>query len=501
MKKTGTFSALLICFLTNCIAQQFIPFQYQNKSKWNFQEKWGLMTTDKKIVIPPTYYNIAPSVVKENFIRLGKNIVEVKTGKVVWDSIDSKDVQDIRGNIVRIRMPLRGAVNYQPYSFKNLATKKLIAQEGRWSGVSGYVISENSLDGEAVVDENGKEIVSKKSYQKISNKPTECFVVVNEYNSTNDIFDKKGNKLNKINYDKIEIEYGTKPIMYATNLIDKQNRLYEMIFINPEGKEVPQHLFYKGKINSKVITDGIFKMIDSTFLFTNKNCDEVNRLSSCFVVNQSGKIIINDKEVGDIELDGRNNFVAVSKDQKTTIFYDDNGVVLFKTDAYKNVREIGNNLFFATAATDNKKYFINKKGERMVNGAAFNSGNLVRCIDGKGFMIYKEDIKKLFFNTYDPKTGQSNFGEQIKLGDSIKVEDFLIVNANHYLVKVADYTKKQYAIYIYDVRGNLALKSEDGLWMNVENKMYVKYTLNAKGDKFFKGYYDENLQPYSIIEE
>ena len=498
-KKLLVFTMCLLSSFT--YAQKLIPFQYQNEQKWNYQEKWGLMTTDRKIVLPPTYYSIAPKIVEETFMILGNKILELKTGKIVWDSIEAKGVDKVVGNIVSIKMPLRGAVNYQPYSFKNIKTKKLIAQEGRWAPVAGFVVTEGS-GAEGVVDENGKEIIKQTIYQNISYSTKECFVATNDYEGYKYIYDLKGNKLNTKSYDQLEIGNGKKQLIIAFNKIEKNKNVYEVIFINALGKEVGQHLFCV--INGEYFnpfeftnTNLAIKKKDVS-LFKNKLCDEAGRISNSIVVNQDGKIIIDEKNVVDIKEIKNNLITPKSEDLKTTTFYNSNGSLLFTTKAFTNVDFLGTNLFFATDTLDGKKYFVNGKGEKLVNGASFTASNWIKYNEGTGFLIYKKEYNKLFFNTYNAKSGVSKFGEQVVLETGILVNDIATTNGKYYLVNVTDNNKKQYATYIYDITGNLVQKSENGLWMYVDEQ-FIKYTLNSKNDKFYIGYYDNDLKPYSIV--
>lgn len=485
-------------------AQKLIPFQYQNKSKWDYQTKWGLMTADRKIVLPPTYYTIAPAIIEENYMFLGNKIIEIKSGKIIWDSVEAKNVAKIVDNIVSIKMPLRGAYNYQPYSFKNIKTKKLIAEEGRFANKNGYVITEGGGE-EGVVDENGKVIIEKKKYQKISDYPTDCFVAINDYDSYKYIFDTKGNKLNATSYSDIKFGNGKTSLMIACNVVDKAKKIYELIFINPTGKEVGQKLYFVKDKESfynmfQFTQNGFALSKKETILFSNKECNETSKIANPILINLDGKIIINNKSVVEINGVNANFFTTKMDDLKAISIYNSNGIKIFFTDKYKNIIMLNENLFFATDTTDNKKYFLNNKGERQVNGAGFSSNNLVRDNNGKGFVIYKSEINKLFFNTYNIANGTSKFGEQFKLEEGIKLNEIITTNGKYYLFNIADNNKKQYATYIYDIEGKLVQKSDDGLWM-YNDGLFVKYTLNTKGDKMYIGYYDSELKPFSIIKE
>lgn len=496
------FTTIQFCAIS-LFAQKLIPFQYQSQSKWDYKTKWGLMTAERKIVLQPTYYNIAPTTIKENFILLGNKIVDIKTGKTMWDSTETKDVSKIVGNIVSIKMPLRGAYNYQPYSYKNIKTKKLIAEEGKFANKNGYVITEGEGE-EGVVDENGKVIVEKKMYQKISNYPTDCFVAINDYENYKNIYDTKGNKLNTTSYTEIKFGNGRTSLMVASNVVDKTKKNYELIFINPMGKEVGQHLFFikSGDFNNpyEFTFNGFAIKRKAAVIYSSKECDEASKIINSFLVNFEGKLIINSKNIIEIKDVNENLFMTKSDDLKTIAFFNKNGTKIFTTSIYKNISALNENLFLATDTIENKKYFLNNKGERQVNGASISSSNSVTENNGKGFLIYKKEYNKLFFNTYNITSGVSKYGEQFEMEPGITVNDLSATNGKYYLVNISDNNKKQYATYIYDISGKLVQKSEDGLWM-YNDGLFIKYTLNTKGDKMYIGYYDDDLKPYSIIKE
>jgi hypothetical protein len=506
-KEKGIMKKLVIaalCIITlQANAQKLIPFQYQNQQQWNYQQKWGLMTADRKIVLPPTYYSIDPKVVEDAaYLFVGNGIVETKTGKMVWDSLECVNVDKIVGNIASIRMPLRGPYNYQPYSFKNIKTKKLIAQEGRWAPIDGFVVTEGGGE-EGVVDENGKEIIKQIRYQYINRNAKECFIATNGYDGYKYIYDLKGNKLNTKSYDEIEVGTGKKQLLVGYNLVDKTKNIYELIFINSVGKEVGEHLFYikqYEQLNSFDFNpyNGIAIKRKEATLFYKKECDEASKINNQIVVTQDGKIILNDKSLVDTKESTNNLLVTKSEDLKTTTLYNYSGKVAFTTNAFTNIEIKDDNLFFATDTADKRKYFINNKGEKLVNGAVFHYTNLIRSNAGNGFLVYKKEYNKLFFNTYNAKTGVSKFGEQFEMESGITVNDISAGGGKYYLVNVADNNKKQYATYIYDITGKLIQKSEDGLWM-YNDGFFIKYTFNKKGDKMYIGYYDNDLKPYSII--
>ncbi len=504
MRKITTFLVAMQLCIILVNAQKLIPFQYQNKSKWDYQTKWGLMTADRKIVLPPTYYTIAPATIEENYMFLGNKIIEINTGKIIWDSTEAKNVAKIVGNIVSIKMPLRGAYNYQPYSFKNIKTRKLVAEEGRFANKNGFVITEGAGE-EGVVDENGKVIIEKKKYQKISDYLGDFFVAINDYDSYKNIYDVKGNKLNSTSYSEIKFGYGKTSLIVANRLVDKTKGIYELIFINPMGKEVGQRLYFvKGNesIYNKLqfAQNGFVISTREALFFSNKECDEVGKIMNPILVNLEGKLIINSKSIVEIKEVNENLFMAKSDDLKTIAFFNKNGIKVFTSNNYKNISVLNENLFFASDTTDNKKYFLNSKGERQVNGAGFSSSNLVRDNNAKGFVIYKSEINKLFFNTYNIANGTSKFGEQFKLEEGIKLNEIITTNGKYYLLNIADNNKKQYATYIYDIEGKLVQKSEDGLWIYSEG-LFIKYTINTKGDRMYIGYYDSELKPFSIIQE
>jgi hypothetical protein len=505
VKKIAVLSFTSIFFVLLVHAQKLIPFQYQDKSKWNYKTLWGLMTADRKIVLSPTYYTIAPKVIEDNYMFLGTKIIEIKTGKTIWDSLECINVDKIIGNIVSIKMPLRGAYNYQPYSFKNIKTKKLIALEGKFANINGYVITEAS-GAEGVIDENGKVVIEQKMYQKISDYTTDCFVAVNDYDSYKNIYDAKGNKLNTTSYSEIELDYKKASLIVAHNLIDKEKNIYELIFITPLGKEAVQRLYYIKDVNERYFQkfdftqNGCGVSRKKTVLYRSKECTEADKIMNPVLVNSDGKIIINNKTVIEIKEINQNMFVANMDDLKTTTFYNKNGNIVFTTNKYKNISVLNDNLFSATDTLDNKLYFLNGKSEKQVNGASFNTSNLIRENNGKGFLIFKKEYNKLFFNSFDIKSGISKFGEQFEMETGITINDITSTNGKYYLINIADNNKKQYATYIYDITGKLIQKSEDGLWMYSEG-LFIKYTLNAKGDKMYIGYYDDDLKPYSIIKE
>ena len=506
MKKRFTSLCLLMFFGINVFAQKLIPFQYQNKSKWNYQEKWGLMTTDKKIVLPPTYYTIAPKEIDATYMFLGKSIIELKTSKTVWDSTECKDVSEIKGNIVKIRLPLRGAVNYQPYSFKNIKTKKLIAEEGTFAATDGFIINYSSGN-YGVVDENGKAIIPIVNYQNIKSTADGIFIAINDYESTKFIYNKTGTKLNEKTFDNIDFSTSVPSIISVYNNIDKTNFIYEINFINAGGKVLGEKLYYKNKIADKFYEpfnydrNGLAISKKEYPLYSNKLCDSASMVTNTIVLNKAGKKVFNSNDISSIDAVNNNLLKVTSKDNKTMTLLDFEGNIIFKTGEFIIDEVLDKNLFFARDKTEGKSYFINNKGEKLVNGASFVKNSFIRCLKNKGFLIFKSEYNKLFFNTYDANTGKSNFGEQFELEKGIKLEDISIPSGNFYLVKIADMNKKQYATYIYDITGKLVQKSEDGLWMNGDNGTYIKYTFNKNGEKMYIGYYDADLKPYSIIKE
>ncbi|MFC4262714.1 hypothetical protein ACFOWM_07490 [Ferruginibacter yonginensis] len=504
MKKIIATPILILFIVTVSMAQQYIPFQYQSKSKWNFQDKWGLMTADRKTILPPTYYTIAPQIITDEYIFLGKYIIELKTGKQIWDSVESQNLHEIVGNIVKIRMPKRGAVNYQYYSFKNILTKKTIADEGRYSNEKGYVIVEGS-GAEGVVDENGKQIITKELYQYIYNFSKDCFIAKNNYNNTVFIYDKKGKKTNTTSYDEIEFNAGRNSFAIGYTLIDKTKGIYEGSFINSKGKTVGTKFYYLSgnKFNNAFFctSSGFAIKKQSTKIYGKKECTEADKLSETYVVNADGKVIIKKADINNIKEITSGVFSAFNDSTSITTLYDNNGNEILKTSLYTIKDVCGNNLFFAINKVDAKCYFINNKTEKLVNEASFKYDVVRRYMENKGFIIYNRNTNKLIFNIYNALTGKSTGAEQVDLGAGISVDDIAIPLGDYYLVKVIDKNKNQYATYIYDVTGKLIQKSEDGLWMNGNNNTYIKYTLNSKGEKYYIGYYDSKLQPYSIIKD
>lgn len=102
MKKLLFLQLLVLLIVGNIGAQKLIPFQNQSQKQWDNNAKWGYVTENRNIVFTPVFYTYTPSIINQNYVVYGNKIMEVKTQKIIWDSIETKDVAEIRGNIVSI---------------------------------------------------------------------------------------------------------------------------------------------------------------------------------------------------------------------------------------------------------------------------------------------------------------------------------------------------------------------------------------------------------------
>lgn len=502
MKKVLILPLLILINTANIFAQKLIPFQIQSQKQIDYNAKWGYMTEDRKVVLSPVFYMYTPPLITEQYIIYGNKIMEIKTGKIVWDSVEAKGVSEIRGNIVSIKMPLRGAVDYQPYSFKNIKTKKLLTIEGRFANEAGFVVTESSAQ-EGVVDENGKIIVAVKQYQKVKSNGSLFFVSDNMF-TYYDVFNKKGEQLNKENYIEVDISgsgsEGKKQLSLAQRKLKDAKAVYELIFLNPLGKAVGQPLFYTSKEGRSPFILTYFGSAISKKeydLFTDKLCSEKNKLKKIIVVNGEGKIIINTDDYTEVNEIGDGLFSATASDAKRNMVINNKGEVFINTTEYKNFKIAGENLFTAIG-NDGKKYLLNNKVEIVGNVGIMQRDQVYRN-SLTNFMIHKKDIRKLFFYNYDVAEGKSKAAEFVQMEPGIEIDFVDTAFGKYYLARIADKKKNQYASYIYDNNGNLVLKSEDGIWM-YKVGFLIKYIENSKREKLYLGYYDADLKPYSVIE-
>ncbi len=498
MKKLNSI-IITLCICTSSFAQKYIPFQYQTQSKWNYQEKWGLMTMDKKVILQPTYYNIRPSVITETYIKLGKNIVDLKTGAIVWDSIEAKDVSEIKGDIAKIRMPLRGAVNYQPYSFKNIKSKKVIAKEGRFSKIKNLVITEGEMTEEGVVDENGKVIIAPATYQKVKDNLNLFLISDNTYTFF-DIYNQKGEKLNSTPYKNVIITNDLGLLNIAVRKIDNKF-IFEHILINKIGKEIGPHFFTKKNDNYLLKPNYWGYAISNTkdTLYKDASCNPANIYKKNILANNEGKLILENDLYYKIEEIGVGYFSAFTNNSTTVDIIDKDGKIIISTKEYKEFTPKGEGLLTAISNTDSKKYLLNYKLGIVANVGVMQQDEVQR-ISNKNFVVYKKSISKLFFYSYDVKNGVSKAAEFVNFDNGLKINYIEKAFDKYCIVNVTDNNKQQYATYIYDVEGKLILKSEDGLFMYADGYL-IKYVPNNKGEKFYLSYYDADLKPYSIIKE
>jgi hypothetical protein len=475
MKKYVTIlCSILLLYVTSVTAQKLIPFQYQSQSKWDYNAKWGFMNENRKIIKEPVSYNIAQQAITAPYFYNGYKIIETKSWKTVWDSIETLGIKEIKGNIVSFKNPLRGT--YQSYNFKNIATKKLIAAEGEFSSVINYVIFEEAVEGsygnkKGLKDENGKIIIPAK-YEKIENKGYNFFTAKNDEGYF--IFNKEGKVLNTEPYSDIKNNIYGDPEKVLTVAVrkTKSTATKKFILLTPSGKELPQYFYnktgnnpfpfdaYGNRLTAKknFYTDGDF--------YTNELCTPENKVSIGTILNEKGEMILNNS-------------------------------------GYTNPKFLSEFLIQADY-TDNKRYLLNVKGER---AADFTIGNadVVTVNSNQNFLIHTNlklrKISRLLFYDYDYKIGRVKIAKkEVELEDSLEIESVGSAYGKYYLVKVKDFKKQQYVTYIYDNTAKLVLKSEDGLWM-YRNDCLIKYGLNSKKEEMYIGYYDENLKPYSIIKE
>jgi len=463
MKKVLILQLQILLIVGNIAAQKLIPFQNQSQKQWDYNAKWGYMTESRQIVFTPVFYTNTPSIINQNYIVYGTKMMDVKTQKIIWDSIETKDVAEIRGNIVSIKMPLRGPNNFQPYSFKNINTKKIIAEEGRFANIDGYVVTEGG-GSQGVINEQGKVIIERKQYQDISKEAKECFVAKSEYDGFNNIYNLKGEKLNAVTYNKLQFGSNKKSLIIGQRLIDNTKNIYELIFHTPQGKEVGNRLFCikKEKFDLfKITASGYAISTNDVTIYSNKLCNAESKLKSNVIVNSGGVITMN-------------------------------------SDSYKEINSF-NDVIFKAKDSLGRDYMINEKGEKIAD-FFLGKGNLVISNSPNSFMKITTARRELQWYIYDAKTGKANNINYISLPEYIKIEDWSIAFDKYYLVKVIDGQKKQYATYIYDNNGKLVLNSEDGFWM-FENGFLIKYLVNEKKEKLYLGYYDVDLNPYSKIKE
>ncbi len=468
------FTTLQFCCII-LVAQKLIPFQYQSQSKWDYSAKWGFMDENRKIIKEPVSYNISQQVINAPYFYNGYKIIETKSWKAVWDSIETIGIKEIKGNIVAFKNPLRGT--YQSYNFKNIATKKLIADEGEFYPVINYVIYEDAIQGsygnkKGLKDENGKIIIPAK-YDKIENNGYNFFLAKNGEGYF--IFSKAGKLINLLPYADIKNNMNGNPekvLTMAAKKLKGGNATHEFILLTPNGKELPQRFYnktgnnpfpfdkygYRQTAKRNFYSDGDF--------YTNELCTPESKVSLGTILNEKGEMILNNS-------------------------------------GYTNPKLLTESLIQADY-TDNKRYLLNAKGERAADFTILQTDDII-ILSGNNFLVHRKDnnykINRLTFYDYDSKLGKVKTEKKVvELGDSLEIESVGSVYGKYYLVKVTDFKKQQYACYVYDNTTKLVLKSEDGLFMNQKDCL-VKYTLNSKKEEMYIGYYDENLKPYSIIKE
>lgn len=129
MKKQILLSLSALLIITNAMSQKLIPFQYQNKSKWDYAKPWGYMNEDRKIIFTPFMYNYSPNIIAGKYIYCAEGIKDITTGKIIIDSANAMNTAVIMGNLCSISNPKKAGY-YKKRTIRNILTKKYLLQMG-----------------------------------------------------------------------------------------------------------------------------------------------------------------------------------------------------------------------------------------------------------------------------------------------------------------------------------------------------------------------------------
>jgi hypothetical protein len=476
-KITCLFMLLFLLGESKSIAQKLIPFQYQSQKEWNNNALWGYMNEDKKIIFKPFAATYTPKVIDGKYINSFEGIKNITTGKIMIDSVDAKNIAEIKANLCSVSDPKKSGY-YKTRTIKNIITKKVLSTDAEFSSIPNFIITKDRDDdfmhSEGVIDENGKQIVPN-NYAKIKANGFGFFIA--EDYADYYIFNTKGEMLNKLPYSYIDNNNdrnSIKKYTKAERTLKGTPSKYEFLFLDLYGKEMNTKFYSVPKESVYAsVSKHPFKTQSIDFIFSNSNEDFYSNIECTPDAKMKKNVVLNN-----------------------------DGVVIINSDEYKNIKQLCENYLIATT-NEGLEMIIDSKGNK-IQTEGLISINKLYTLDGKTFFEHDPANKKLRVALL--QNNKLAFSPMIGFGlkDSLFVDELSTAYNKYFLVKAIDYKVRQYVCYIYDENGKFIMKDESGLYkFDTDGKILIKYLVGdkSKKDELYLTYLDENLKPYSIIKE